>query len=70
MADTIEVDLTTALKRLLHDGLQAPHHRIVGLIAEVAISPEIRAALLAGDFGSFDSIVRPDESRAADAAPE
>jgi hypothetical protein len=58
MADTIEVDLAT-LKRILHDGLGLRLNGLQGCVPEVSISPEIRAALLAGDFGGVDSIVGP-----------
>jgi hypothetical protein len=49
MADTIEIDLPT-LKRSLKDGEDLGHSGIQGLTANVRISPEVLAALLAGDF--------------------
>jgi hypothetical protein len=62
MADTIVVDLAVALERIREDGLDAVNHRISRPIAEVAISPELRTALLADDFGAFDCIVGPRNS--------
>jgi len=67
MADTIEVDLAT-LKRILQDGLDAGLHTLNGCVPEISISPEILAAIRAGEFGGIDGIVGPSEFGPADLA--
>ena len=61
VGDTIEIDLATALKHISdsRDGLFS--NRLRGCVAQVRISAEVFAALLAGKFGAIDSIVGPSE---------
>ena len=64
MADTIVVDLP-----MLEAFLDEPRNLVGGslrrLVAEVAISPEIVAAIHAGEFGVFGRIVGPGDASAA-----
>ena len=60
MADTIWVDLAT-LKRVLQNGLDPGFHTLNGCVPEISISPEILAAIRAGEFGAVDSIIGPSE---------
>jgi hypothetical protein len=60
MKDTIEIDLAT-LKHVLKHGLDPGFNTLQGCVPEISISPEILAALRAGDFGAVGSVVGPSE---------
>jgi hypothetical protein len=60
MADTIEVDLA-AVKAALHDRLSFRSNGLQGCLPKVGIRTEDLAALLTGDLGRIDSVVRPFE---------
>ena len=60
MADTIETDLPT-LKYVLHHGLGLRLNGLDSCVPEIRISPEVYAALLAGDFSGIGSVIAPTE---------
>lgn len=60
MADSIEVDLSK-LERVLQQGREAGLHTLDGCVLEISISPEMLAALRAGNFGAVGSVVGPSE---------
>ena len=69
MAVTIEIDLAT-LKYVLQHGLDSRFYALHGCVREIGISPEMLAAIRAGEFGRINSIVGPSEFGPANLAPK
>jgi len=64
MADTLYIDLP-ALKNAFEAPLDLSPACFHSLSVEITVSPEIVAAILANELGILDSILGPDDARAA-----